>query len=345
MTGRRQFLSMCLCGAAWSAFRSPAARAQPPRENAFLTRGLVLIPEDFSLSDWPARAKRAGLTTIAVHHQHSPQAVVRWVKTDAGRRVLEQCRAQGLEVEYELHAMNELLPRGLFAKAPRLFRMNEKGERTPDANCCVHSKEGLDIIAENALTIAGALRPTTSRYFYWGDDGLPWCRCPRCKELSPADQAVVVENRICKALRTSDAGARLAHLAYDNTLSPPRKVKPDKGLFLEYAPIHRRYDIPYEKQHDREADGLPALDANLEVFPEDSAQVLEYWLDVSLFSKWKRPAVKLPWRRDVFAADVETYRKRGIRHITSFAVWVDADYEARFGELDFVAEYGRGLAR
>lgn len=40
----------------------------------------------------------------------------------------------GLEVEYELHAMNELLPRSLFAAEPLLFRMNEQGERAADAN-------------------------------------------------------------------------------------------------------------------------------------------------------------------------------------------------------------------
>ena len=53
-------------------------------------------------------------------------------------------------------------------------------------------------------------------------------------------------------------------------------------MFLEYAPISRRYDVPYERQQGpNDRDGLPALDANLEVFPRDTAQVLEYWLDVT----------------------------------------------------------------
>ena len=37
------------------------------------------------------------------------------------------------------------------------------------------------MIAENAVAIAKMLRPTTGRYFFWGDDGKPWCRCPECK--------------------------------------------------------------------------------------------------------------------------------------------------------------------
>ena len=71
---------------------------------------------------------------------------------------------------------------------------------------------------------------------------------------------------------------------------------------------------------------------------------MKYWLDVSRFSHWKRPGVKLPWKKEVFLADVEMYRKRGIRHVTTFACWIDADYEKRFGDLGFIAEYGAGLA-
>ena len=154
-----------------------------------------------------------------------------------------------------------------------------------------------------------------------------------------------VENRVLRALRGIDARARLAHLAYTNTLRPPKAVKPEPGVFLEYAPIRRRYDLPYDKQTEPgNPNALSALDANLEVFPAETAQVLEYWLDVSRFSGWKRPAVKLPWHRDVLETDVATYRARGIRHITSFAVYIDADYRDRYGEPGFVQEYGALLA-
>jgi hypothetical protein len=109
--------------------------------------------------------------------------------------------------------------------------------------------------------------------------------------------------------------------------------------------IHRRYDLPYEKQNGPAgSDALSSLEANLEVFPADTAQVLAYWLDVSRFSGWKRPAVKLPWRRDVVEADLATHGSRGIRHVTSFAVYVDADYLKRYGELDFIQDYGKALS-
>jgi hypothetical protein len=339
---RRDFLSACMSTAA--VVQASSVAEDPPRQPAFATRGVVLLPEDLTLSDWPERAKNAGLTTIGIHHQNSPRAVMDWIQSEPGQRFLEQCRKLGLAVEYELHAMKELLPRNLFEKHPELFRMNSKGQRTLDCNCCVHAGRALDFIAENALAIAKVLRPTTGRYFFWGDDGQPWCSCPKCRDLSPSEQATTIENCICRALRKQEGKAQVAHLAYQNTLAPPKNVKPDAALFLEYAPINRRYDLPYERQDDpKRADGLHAVDANLQVFPKNTAQVLEYWLDVSRFSKWRRPAVKLPWNRDVFRADVETYRKRGIRHVTTFAAWIDADYQKRFGDLGIIGEYGEGL--
>jgi hypothetical protein len=177
--------------------------------------------------------------------------------------------------------------------------------------------------------------------FFWGDDGLPWCRCPKCRDYSDSDQALLLENHLLRHLRAWDPNAQLAHLAYANTLVPPSRVRPEAGVFLEFAPIHRRYDVPYAQQTGAEArDTLRVLEANLQTFPVAQAQVLEYWLDVSRFSSWKRPAVELPWRPDVLAADLQTYRQLGIRNVTTFAAWIDAEYDRQFGAARPIQEYG-----
>ena len=90
---------------------------------------------------------------------------------------------------------------------------------------------------------------------------------------------------------------------------------------------------------------LDDLDANLAIFGNKGAQALEYWLDASLFSGWKRDKLtKVPFDERVFLDDLETYASRGIRHVTSFAAWIDGDYVKRFGPppLD---KYGQGLLR
>jgi len=325
-----------------------AAPGDPAKDQPFfLTRGLVLVAQDLRTLDWPARAKRAGLTTIATHI--FPREVADFLRTDAGRAFLDACRKLGLQVEHELHAMSDLLPRSLFAKDPAMFPMNEKGDRVRDYNLCVHSENALEIACANAVKYAGLLRPTTGRYFYWLDDGQPMCRCGKCRGLSDSDQALILENRMLAALRQADPRATLPHLAYARTIRPPAQVKPSPGVFLEFAPITRRYDRPLGDRAARPAGGpshgelLDLLDANLGVFGRQGAQALEYWLDLSRFSGWRRENVrKLPWNREVFLDDLATYGGRGLRHLTSFGVWLDGDYVKRFGEppLD---EYARGM--
>jgi lysophospholipase L1-like esterase len=320
--------------------------ALPATSVAFQTRGVVLVPEDLPEAEWPARAARAGLTTIALHHGTSTQRVIDFIRSAEGRKFLEECATLGLHVEYELHAMRDLLPRDLFEGNPELFRLNEQGKRTADANLCVHSERALEIVSTNAVRLARELTPTTSRYFLWGDDGLPWCSCDLCRNYSDSEQALLLENRLVRELREMDPVAQVAHLAYANTIVAPSKVKPAPGVFLEFAPIFRRYDVSYESQTGPEVkDGLTTLAENLMVFPTNSAQVLEYWLDISRFSQWKRPAVELPWNSGVMTADAETYARLGISHATTFAVWIDADYLRRFGEPTAVEDYGRALGR
>jgi hypothetical protein len=317
-------------------------------QQGVLSRGVVLIPEDLAWEAWPRRAKEAGLNVLALHP--TPAIVSEFVRGDRGRAFVATCKTLGLDVEYELHAMSDLLPRELFARYPDLFRMDEQGQRQGDWNLCVHSTAALDLVAENALRLAEILRPTTGRYHLWGDDGRPWCRCPRCRELSDSEQALVLENHLLKALQTADAGCQVAHLAYQNTLEPPRQVRPSPGVFCEFAPIARRYDVPLGQREARHRAGDPthgaqldALEANLAWFGRENAGVLEYWLDVSRYSGWKRPAVQIPWHPEVLAADLETYGARGIRYVTSFAVWIDAAYVARYGEPP-LGDYGAHLA-
>jgi hypothetical protein len=78
-----------------------------------------------------------------------------------------------------------------------------------------------------------------------------------------------------RELRKFDPRAQLAHLAYANTLAPPKRVKPAPGVFLEFAPIHRRYDAPYAQQTGPQTrDALKLLEENLRLFPTDTAQAL-----------------------------------------------------------------------
>jgi hypothetical protein len=336
---RRSFIGAGLLALAGVA-AGTASQSAP-----FLTRGVVLYPFDLTLTDWPALAHRAGLTTIALHAARHVDVLTGYIRSEPGQRFLRECRRLGLAVEYELHAMGDLLSREYLYRDPTLFRQNAQGQRVEDYNCCPSSPDALDIIGEKALEIAKTLKPTSHRYFYWPDDGREWCACRRCRGFSASEQSLLVGNHILRILRRWDTKATLSHLAYGPTIAPPQQVKPSPGIFLEFAPIGRSHDRPYAEQTPRDtAESIEMLDANLKVFNASEAQVLEYWLDVSRFSQWKRPAVRIPWKREVFLADVETYRRRGIRHLTSFACFIDAEYRQMHKDLRFIEEYGQGLS-
>ena len=237
--------------------------------NAAATRGVVVSARDLSGAfDWPRLAHAAGLTTIATHI--GPRDVMPFIMSGRGERFLDACARYGLQVEHELHAIDWLLPREMFASDPSFFRMNAKGERTPDSNCCPSNPFAIEVIACRAVEAARICRSTTGRHFFWMTDNGEKCNCRKCKGLSGAEQAVIVENAIVRALRAEiDPDATLAHLAYQFTMDPPRLVKPDPALFLEFAPIER-WRAKGMQRREPLADGGPwleKLDRLLEVFP------------------------------------------------------------------------------
>lgn len=310
------------------------------KEASQVTRGLVLGLEHW-ITDWPERAHTYGLTTLALHAP--PSRVVDFMGSEVGEKLVAACQANGIQLEFELHAMGELLPRSLFQESPRLFRLDDTGQRTAEGNLCATDEEAVALVCANAVKLARRLRPTTHRFFLWPDDGPGWCHCEQCSVLSDSDQALLVENAILRALRAQvDPEAQLAHIAYHNTLQAPRQIVPDEGVFLEFAPFHRKTDLPLTADVPIQREQVKALKANLAVFGVPQAQVLDYWLDVSMHSRWKRPAVALPWREDVLWADLELYASLGIRHVTSFAVYIDAEYLAMYGDPP-LSVYGHHL--
>ena len=325
-----------------------------------LTRGVILRPFDLSLKDWPERCAKAGINTIGLHASRRVDVLADFISRDEGQHFLGRCADLGIEVEYELHAMGDLLSREYFTNDQTLFRMNARGSRTPDANCNPFSAKALDIIAKKAVDYAKIFKPTTNRYFFWPDDGAKWDFSPKGRELNASDQALLVENRILKALRQHvNPKAQLAHLSYRHTLPVPSQVKPEPGMFLEFAPITRAYDKPIiernaatlspNKDHpdpQTNAGYLDLLTANLRLFGAKNAQALEYWLDASLFSRRARrtKAVKVPWNEEVCRGDVAAYRKLGIRHITTFACSIDAEYIKMHGDPQPILDaYGKAL--
>lgn len=310
------------------------------KDSLVSSKGVVLTVND--LHDmWLELIKVTGLNVIGLHGEI--EHIIRFINSEYGIYFLEQLNKNHVAIEYEIHAMSYLLPRSEFDEHPEWFRMDEKGIRTPDGNLCPSSKEALEIVCSNALCLSELLTPATNRYYLWADDAKSWCRCKKCSTLSASDQNLLVMNEIIRQLRRKQPDALLAYLAYLDTLEPPKAVKPDEGIFLEFAPIQRRYDARLDDKNVPEnARHIEKLEALINIFGTKGAQVLEYWLDSSMFSKWTKPAKQIPFNKELFKADLLLYINKGIAYIKTFGVYLDNDYFSKYGTKE-VLEYGMTL--
>jgi hypothetical protein len=315
-------------------------------------RGVLIWAHDFG-PYWVKLASKAGLTALALHpipgmdagDPRSLESLLEALLTDSFERDARELGDLGIDLEIETHAMHWLMPRTEFESHPEWFRMDAEGVRRADSNFCPSSEEALRRVEDRAELLARRLAPcaTTHRYYLWIDDNGRYCHCGQCEGLSASDQALTIYNRMLKGVRKADPAGKLAYLAYQDTIVSPAKVVPLPGIFLEYAPIDR---------DSRFAMGDASIEANvsqgahvdklLERFGTAGSQVLEYWLDVSYFYRWKAPYGELPFYRGVLRKDARFYRERGFEHIASFACGLNEGYEKEYGEPP-IEEYGRIL--
>lgn len=317
------------------------------REEGVSKRGIVVYPSDLlsvGCEKWIKMAHDAGINIIGIHSDTRLETLPElkaFIESAEGKVFLNACDKYNIDVEYEQHILMELLPRDLFADHPEYFRVDNEGKRNGDYNMCFSSEGAMELVKKNAVEMAKWIRPTSHRYFFWTDDVQLYCHCSECSNFSASEQVLLYENAILGELKKYDAEATVAHLAYVETVVPPEKVKPLPGIFLEFAPIQRDYSKPLD------AGLLAHLKKNLEVFPAETAHILEYWLDVSMFSGWDRnKLVKVPCSKEQCRRDVELYESLGIKSMTTFGAWINRDYAEKFGEeysRTIIREYGEAL--
>lgn len=303
-------------------------------------KGIVLVPSDFDGVDWIEKIAQSGLNTLGLHSGGGPGHDVleklKFMKEDDSRQKITR---RGLDHEYELHASHVLIDHGLFATKPEYFpAFYRNQERIADGNWCVSNPEAMKMVVDNAIALAKKLPATTHRYFFWGVDRMQrdWCHCPKCAHLNSADQALMTANAIAERIHEADSMGKVCFLAYQNTLGGPSQVKPNKNVFLEFAPYFRCYH--HALNDDKCAinrSHKAAFENLLKIFDPTHAHILEYWLDSSLFGFTQHPPVKPIFFPELFEKDIRYYTSFGIRSMTSFAVRQDGEYMAAHGDKEF----------
>ena len=307
---------------------------------------MLIHPDELSEA-WIDRLARAGIKTLGIHPKggrnaaKSLEEMIEMMKTPNYRRLIDYAQIRGLDVEYEIHAAGYLLPRALFEKHPEYFRMNENGERTSDRNLCVSNAQAVELFSKRAYELAISLYGSNHNFYFWLDDGRDvHCHCPKCRDLSPSDQQMILVNSMHNEIRSHLPDARMAYLAYADTMTPPEKADVRDGVFLEYAPMEK-YKAGGKEHAAVEEKMLPRL---LEFFGSDGAKVLEYWYDNSMFSEWKKPPRKFSPDVDTMRADIGKYRETGFEYVSTFACFLGRDYEELHGGVD-IAPFAEAVAK
>lgn len=303
---------------------------------------LLIHPSELS-KNWIERMAAQGIDTLALHPEGGKDAaqslakLLELLENDSFRDLLDYAKECGLRLEYEIHAIGYLLDRALFAAHPEYFRMNEHGERTPDLNFCVSNPDALSLVAKQGADLIERLYRSEENYFFWMDDAKNClCRCPHCRNLSASDQQLIFLNALLTEIRKKKKNAKLAYLAYHDTMALPKSVCPNDGIFLEYAPINKwlsenanvKENAEYVR---RERQTCKLL---LDYFGCSNSRVLEYWLDNSLFSGWKKPPKAFLCDREKIERDIREYKETGYENISVFACFLGQDYENLYGEPD-----------
>ena len=310
----------------------------------------VLVHTDELSKEWIDRVADANIGAIGIHPCGGKTAatslmrLVEELKTPKYRELIDYAYSRGIEIEYEMHACGYLLNRDLFDSHPEYFRVDKDGNRNSDFNLCVSNQNAVKLVAENAAKLATKLYRNNHIFYFWLDDGKDLgCHCPLCSKLSVSEQQLVVLNAMIKEIRKYIPDAKLAYLAYMDSIAAPKNVRANDGIFLEYAPF-AKYTEKGENAAElikREKEMIAPL---MQVFGSEPAKVLEYWYDNSLFSAWKKPPKKFVLKEAEMRADIAEYKKAGFSAISSFACFLGEDYEKLHGNVD-ISPFGDALLK
>lgn len=294
---------------------------------------IIIINRDLC-EEWLDVLTECGIATIGLHSLYQYGGIdefLNWLNRADVRNLLQKFKNAGIEIEYQLHAVNWLLPRGLFSVHPEWFRTDKNGVRVSDWNLCVSSAEALEYIENSAYLLAKMLEQSSHNYYIWGDDCIgSVCYCEKCSKISGADQNMIIMKHVLKGLKRYDKDAKLAFLSYQDSFGT-LTVPPEKDMFLEFAPIDRDHFSPICSDNEKNRRNCEIFENLGQIFNGDK-HVLEYYLDVSYYCGWKRENVKdLVLDTVVLEEDFKYYKSRGATCLSTFAGFIDGGWLKEFG--------------
>ncbi|MGE0599837.1 MAG: DUF4838 domain-containing protein [Dehalococcoidia bacterium] len=247
-----------------------------------------------------------------------------------GGAIRDEAAKRGIALQFGGHHLPGLLGRDLFVAHPDWFPLRD-GARDARYNLCVSSPGAIAEVSARAREFFERFGGAAV-YHLWADDivGGGWCSCDHCSALTPSDQALRATNVLAEVLAEVDPAARIAHLAYHDTIAPPKSVTPAANVTALYAPRNRNYAFSIDDPScARNVDGhyaeLLGLGRTFRDTP-DALACFEYYSDAILY-KWLDPP-----NLQVLPRDARAYARAGTFDFGNLAVtprpWVGPTWHA-----------------
>jgi len=198
--------------------------------------GSYYCPKSWDVAiDWIAKSRA---NTIAINAS---------IYDDCREQITTELAKRGMWLEIGKHeTMHRFLPiKRYFPEHPDWFGMAD-GKRANDS-VTVFETANSEAVSTFTANLIGYLktRPDVDVYQIWPPDGARWSDSPESRRLgSPSERMALLVQHVQKAVKAAGLKTRIATIAYQRIIAPPKNMAFDKDTIVDFCPISRDYSMP-----------------------------------------------------------------------------------------------------
>jgi Domain of unknown function (DUF4838) len=236
------------------------------------------------------------------------------------------------DFKYFYRVQNEALMRGIEVEVQK---------RVLGHNFCSRKRSIFKNSQEKMFNYIENLPFSNKNLYCWqSDQYIERCKCKIDKKKRTSDLLLQRLNLFINNPKILGK-KNLAFFAHLGTWRVPRIHYPHPNIFLELAPVHRCFSHSINDQFCKINKKVvkPEIEAFLKRFSVETTQVLDYWLDASLFGRMEFKNFgwafsfgqgRIPHIPRILQKDLLYYQGLKIQKIMSFAVGLDEKYLQNF---------------
>ena len=165
------------------------------------------------------------------------------------KQLTPELKKRGLMIEVGGHGYQNFLNAGMedsavFYRHPEWFGKDKNCDPSTAEYRVFNTsdKDAVQYLINNVLTYIYS-HPEIDIFDFWPPDGAHWADCPDFEKLgSPVDRQARLVNQVQEAIHKINRDVRLEMIAYQPVLSPPKKVRLNKNVVVDFCPINQSFE-------------------------------------------------------------------------------------------------------